>query len=161
MEEALAGQTQTLGSEHPSTINSASNLGTLLRKTGEYRAAVPLLEVGLAADQRALGDDHASTLHSGVVVSWVKLQAVRAEERSTAMEQSPRQWQHELCDSHTDCNVTGTAVAGFSTHESTIEMTADFEVDSEAGSKEHMVARVHSAQSPRGESANVRSSDMD
>ena len=63
-EEALAAFRRTLGDEHPETLTSINNLGTLWQVKGDYTGAEPLYEEALPAKRRTLGDDHPSTLGS-------------------------------------------------------------------------------------------------
>ena len=65
MEEALAAQRRTLGDEHPDTLSSISNLGSLRQDNGDLAGAELLKEEALAAERCTLGgDEHPSTLGS-------------------------------------------------------------------------------------------------
>ena len=52
---------RTLGDEHPSTLMSINNLGSLHKAKGDFAAAQPLYEEALAARRRTLGDLHEDT----------------------------------------------------------------------------------------------------
>ena len=55
---------QTLGKEHPETLNSVNNLAVLYQAQGRYALAEPLLKRALEARTRVLGKEHPSTLIS-------------------------------------------------------------------------------------------------
>ena len=63
-EESLAAKRRTLGDEHPETLISINNLGSLREAKGDLAGAEPLYEEGLAASRRTLGDEHPDTLIS-------------------------------------------------------------------------------------------------
>ena len=62
--EVLEGQRETLGNQHPLTLCSINNLGTLLYAKGDVAAAEPLLQEAVARRSETLGRGHASTLAS-------------------------------------------------------------------------------------------------
>ena len=43
--ECLQARRETLGNTHPTTLISISNLGTLLSERGDFKAALPLVQV--------------------------------------------------------------------------------------------------------------------
>ena len=62
--EALEGLRETLGSRHPDTLNSISNLGVLLLAKGDLAAAEPLLREALEGRRATLSSGHPATLVS-------------------------------------------------------------------------------------------------
>jgi len=59
---ALAGREKALGADHPDTLDSLNNLGTLLKTKGDYERAEELLRRALAVQDKALFTDLPSTL---------------------------------------------------------------------------------------------------
>jgi tetratricopeptide (TPR) repeat protein len=53
-----------LGEEHPDTLTSINNLGSLLRSQGNVAEAEPYVREALEKSRRVLGDEHPSTLGS-------------------------------------------------------------------------------------------------
>ena len=62
--EALDGRRRTLGNDHPSTLRSINNLGTLLCDHGKYGEAEKLMREALDGHRRVLGDKHPDTFNS-------------------------------------------------------------------------------------------------
>ena len=62
--EALEAMRATLGNRHPSTLNTISNLGSLLQDQGKLDEAGVLLREALEAKRATLGDRHPDTLAS-------------------------------------------------------------------------------------------------
>ena len=56
--EALEVARETLGSRHPNTLNSISNLGVLLKAKGDLAAAEPLYREALKGRRETLGSRH-------------------------------------------------------------------------------------------------------
>ena len=63
-EQALAARERVLGPDHPSTLQSRSNLATAYRAAGRLDEATSLHEQTLAARERVLGPDHPDTVAS-------------------------------------------------------------------------------------------------
>ncbi len=63
-EPLLADQEQLLGSNHPGTLTSRSNLALAYQAAGRAAEAIPLFEQTLADRERILGPDHPDTLTS-------------------------------------------------------------------------------------------------
>jgi tetratricopeptide (TPR) repeat protein len=61
-ERVLQTRRRVLGEEHPDTLASISNLGTLLQRQGNYGQALPYRREALEKSRRVLGDDHRATL---------------------------------------------------------------------------------------------------
>ena len=61
---ALEGYEKALGAEHPDTLSSVNNLGSLLRNKGDYEGAAALYRRALEGKEKALGAEHPSTLSS-------------------------------------------------------------------------------------------------
>ena len=53
-----------LGFDHPSTLTSVNNLGSLLQSQGKLEEAEPLYRRGLESRERVLGEEHPDTLTS-------------------------------------------------------------------------------------------------
>jgi tetratricopeptide (TPR) repeat protein len=53
-----------LGDDHPDTLTSINNMGSLLVAQGKLQAAEPLFREALERRRRVLGDDHPDTLTS-------------------------------------------------------------------------------------------------
>jgi len=51
-------QRETLGSRHPNTLTSISNLGLLLKDKGDLSTAEPLSREALKVRRETLGDRH-------------------------------------------------------------------------------------------------------
>ena len=64
MEEVLAVRRRALGSEHPDTLDSITNLALQHTEMGDFEAALPLAAEAVAATRRTLGDDDLHTLVS-------------------------------------------------------------------------------------------------
>ncbi len=63
-EEALAIRRRVLGDEHPDTLVSINDMGTLLDSMGLYDEAMPHYREALETRQRVLGDEHPDALTS-------------------------------------------------------------------------------------------------
>jgi len=63
-ERALATRRRVLGEEHPDTLTSISNMGTLLRAQGKLSEAEPYYREGLENLRRVLGEEHPDALTS-------------------------------------------------------------------------------------------------
>ncbi|MBL4698917.1 MAG: serine/threonine protein kinase [Phycisphaerales bacterium] len=61
---ALKIRRTQLGSDHPNTLTSISNMGFLLYLQGKLGEAEPYWREALASSRRVLGDDHPDTLNS-------------------------------------------------------------------------------------------------
>jgi serine/threonine protein kinase/tetratricopeptide (TPR) repeat protein len=61
--QALEIRRQTLGDDHPDTLNSMSSLGLLLKLQGKLEEAESCLKEALARSRRVLGEDHLETLY--------------------------------------------------------------------------------------------------
>ena len=55
---------RVLGDEHPNTLISIGNMGTLLYSQGKYDEAMPYYVESLETERRVLGDEHPDTLWS-------------------------------------------------------------------------------------------------
>ena len=64
MQEVLAVRRRMLGNEHPSTLESITNLALQHNEMGNYTTALPLSEEACAATRRTLGMAHEHTLVS-------------------------------------------------------------------------------------------------
>ncbi len=62
--EALETRRRVLGNEHPSTLASINNMGSLLYKQGKYDEAEVYYTEALEGRRRVLGDKHPQTLDS-------------------------------------------------------------------------------------------------
>ncbi|MCH7995301.1 MAG: tetratricopeptide repeat protein, partial [Planctomycetes bacterium] len=60
----LEGKRRVLGDDHPDTLNSINNMGTLLQAQGRLAEAEPYYRESLEGQRRVLGDDHPNTLAS-------------------------------------------------------------------------------------------------
>lgn len=63
-ERVIMIRRNTLGDDHPRTLGSINNLGTLLLSRGKPDDAEPYIREGLEGSRRVLGDDHPQTLAS-------------------------------------------------------------------------------------------------
>jgi hypothetical protein len=54
---------KAFGEDHPNTINSYSNLASVLQDTGDYYGAKMLLEEATISAEKNFGKDHPSTAH--------------------------------------------------------------------------------------------------
>ena len=61
---ALEASERLLGSEHPDTLQSMSNLAKVMRSRGDYATAEPLFRRALEVSERALGTEHPMSLAS-------------------------------------------------------------------------------------------------
>jgi tetratricopeptide (TPR) repeat protein len=61
-QRALDGRKKTLGIDHPSTLSTISNIGSLSNSQGEYGEALELYQLALDGCEKTLGKDHPSTL---------------------------------------------------------------------------------------------------
>ncbi|KAH0533881.1 hypothetical protein FGG08_007500 [Glutinoglossum americanum] len=70
---ALEAREAILGGEHPSTLTSVSNLGSVLESQGKYKEAEAMHQRALETREKVLGPEHPSTLTSvnnlGLVLS--------------------------------------------------------------------------------------------
>jgi tetratricopeptide (TPR) repeat protein len=62
--DALDGREKVLGPEHPDTLTSVSNLGSLLKSQGKYEEAETMHRRALEGYEKALGLEHPYTLTS-------------------------------------------------------------------------------------------------
>ncbi|KZP29728.1 hypothetical protein FIBSPDRAFT_946607 [Athelia psychrophila] len=62
-QQALEGQEQQLGADHPSTLATAHNLSVLYMRQGNHDNAAALFQRALV-QQRQLGADHPETLYT-------------------------------------------------------------------------------------------------
>jgi Tfp pilus assembly protein PilF len=62
--QALQGCEKALGPEHPDTLISISNLGSVLAQQGKYEEAEAMHRRDLAGSEKALGPEHPDTLTS-------------------------------------------------------------------------------------------------
>jgi len=85
-EQLLAHQEQTLGPDHPDTLDSRNSLASAYRAAGRTDEAITLHEQNLAARERALGPDHPNTLKSRDNLAI----AYRAAGRTGEAENNPR-----------------------------------------------------------------------
>ncbi|MFN9076574.1 MAG: tetratricopeptide repeat protein, partial [bacterium] len=63
-DSALATRRRTLGEEHPDTLVSINNMGSLLQAQGRLAEAEPYLREALEKRRRTLGEEHPQTLGS-------------------------------------------------------------------------------------------------
>jgi tetratricopeptide (TPR) repeat protein len=63
-EQVLEVQRRVLGDDHPSTLYSIGNLGTIYATQGKDEAAEPLLVESLKGRREALGVEHPFTLNA-------------------------------------------------------------------------------------------------
>lgn len=61
---ALAGQERALGPDHPSTLDTVNNLGSLYWVQGKLEPAEQMYQRVLAAQEQSFGPDHSSTLNT-------------------------------------------------------------------------------------------------
>lgn len=73
MREALSQQTRLLGADHPSTLNSASNLAVFLIRNGKAPEAEAMCHEVLDRRRRVMGRDHPDTLISINIVGFALL----------------------------------------------------------------------------------------
>ncbi|MET8992843.1 tetratricopeptide repeat protein, partial [Nonomuraea wenchangensis] len=64
LQQTLADRERVLGSDHPSTLNSRSNLASAHYTAGDLSRAIPLYEQTLGDRERVLGTHHPDTLTS-------------------------------------------------------------------------------------------------
>ena len=75
MRECLEGQRQTVGSRHPTTLTTMSNLGLVIWKQGDVAGALELKREVLQVTREIQGDDHPNTQEEIAVVAHLhKLQ---------------------------------------------------------------------------------------
>ena len=55
---------ETLGDRHTNTLTAINNLGSLLKETGDFAAAEPLLRTAVEVQRETLGERHPYTLFS-------------------------------------------------------------------------------------------------
>jgi len=79
-DSALATRRRTLGEEHPDTLVSINNMGSLLQAQGRLAEAEPYLREALEKRRRTLGEEHPQTLGSiGNMGSLLQAQGRLAE----------------------------------------------------------------------------------
>jgi non-specific serine/threonine protein kinase/serine/threonine-protein kinase len=61
-ESALATRRRVLGEEHPDTLRSIGNMGSLLQRQGKFAEAEPYYRDALEKHRRVLGEEHPDTL---------------------------------------------------------------------------------------------------
>lgn len=64
MKDVLAIRRRALGDEHPSTLDSMTNLALQHTEMGDFQAALVLNAEAVDAMRRTLGEDHEHTLHA-------------------------------------------------------------------------------------------------
>jgi Flp pilus assembly protein TadD len=79
---------EVLGTEHPHTLTSMSNLASVLRSQGKYEEAEAINRQTLAQGEKVLGPEHRFTLKSmsnlaGVLDSQGKYEEAEAMNRQT------------------------------------------------------------------------------
>lgn len=62
--QALEGREKVLGPEHPDTLTSVSNLGSVLGSLGKYEEAKAMHQRALEGSEKVLGPEHPNTLTS-------------------------------------------------------------------------------------------------
>ena len=63
-ERALKGEEKALGSQHPSTLTTISNLAGVFYDMGQLEKAMEMLERALKGQEKALGSQHPETLRT-------------------------------------------------------------------------------------------------
>jgi hypothetical protein len=63
-QQALQGYEKVLGPEHPDTLTSVSQLGSVLEQQGKYEEAEAMHRQDLAGSEKVLGPEHPDTLTS-------------------------------------------------------------------------------------------------
>ena len=61
---ALQGREKALGTDHPKTLTSVSNLASVLQDQGKYETAEEMNRRALKGSEKVLGTDHPETLTS-------------------------------------------------------------------------------------------------
>jgi tetratricopeptide (TPR) repeat protein len=61
LQRALDGYENTLGKDHPSTLNTVNNMGVVFENQGEYGKALEWYQRALYGYESTLGKDHPST----------------------------------------------------------------------------------------------------
>ncbi|MEV0360249.1 FxSxx-COOH system tetratricopeptide repeat protein [Nocardia sp. NPDC050697] len=62
LKKALADREQTIGPDHPDTLNSRNNLASAYKLAGQIAEAIPLFAATLTDRERTVGPDHPNTL---------------------------------------------------------------------------------------------------
>ena len=62
LQRVLAYSKRVLGSDHPNTLLTCTNLATAYREAGDLSRAIPMFEQVLADSERVLGSEHPDTL---------------------------------------------------------------------------------------------------
>jgi eukaryotic-like serine/threonine-protein kinase len=83
LQRCLQIRRDTLGEQHPATLEALTALGRVVRERGRYREAISLLTAAMKGRQRVLGPDHPDTLiamhHLGFALYWLNLHDPEAE----------------------------------------------------------------------------------
>jgi len=71
-EQALAGDLQTYGEDHPRVATIRNNLGLVLQNLGEYQKAIGYLEQALTSNLKTYGKDHPDVAirHNNLGSAW-------------------------------------------------------------------------------------------
>ncbi|KAF3920525.1 hypothetical protein ABW20_dc0108726 [Dactylellina cionopaga] len=92
-QKALAGQSKTLGEDHPETLITVYNIGHLLEKQGKDIEAMQWYQKALVSEIKTLGEDHPSTRETiaRVAILQAKLEMVVLPSQK-ALSRSRRFW---------------------------------------------------------------------
>ncbi len=108
----LDERTARLGPEHPDTLASAQQLGSLHIATGEFDRAAPLLARTLEAQRRVLGDDHADTLRTMNDLGETLRQSGRLDEAFAVLQEALRGRERTLGERHRQTLITMNNLSG-------------------------------------------------
>jgi len=111
-EPALALRRQSLGVDHPDTINSMGNLAAAYHTAGRLADALPLYEEALKRSKAKLGPDHRDTLTSMVNLAGGYRDAGRIAEALPLVEETLHRRQAKLGPDHPDTLLSMNNLAG-------------------------------------------------
>ena len=86
--EALEGFRRVLGNDHPDTLISIANMGSLYTDMGDYAEAEPYFREALEGHRRVLGDGHHMTLRQVNNMGFLLNKLGRYEEAAKMLKES-------------------------------------------------------------------------
>ena len=105
------GVPRVLGSEHPSTLRTASNLAVTLKAQGKYVEAETMYRETLAARQRVLGSEHPDTLGTAGNLANALCAQGKCDEAETMYRETLAVQQRVLGSEHPDTLATANNLA--------------------------------------------------
>jgi tetratricopeptide (TPR) repeat protein len=108
----LASRRRLLGDEHPDTLNSLINMGTVLSRQNKFPEAEPYLREALRTSRRVLGDDHPDTLTALHNLGTVMRGEGKLEDARTYLRESYERTRQRLGADHPDTLISLISLGG-------------------------------------------------